>query len=63
MVGGDYTYKEDFKNLIQSFNMNNLQIIEYKTLIPIYCFVHGLESKLTICLQNMRILSYKKYII
>jgi len=29
--GGDYTYKEDFKKWIQSFNMENLQIIEYKT--------------------------------
>ncbi len=52
MVGGDHTYKEDFKKWIQSFNMNNLQIIEYKTLIPIYCFVAGLESKLSICLQK-----------
>ena len=50
--GGDYTYKEDFKKWIQSFNMDNLQIIEYKSLQPIYCFIPGLESKLTICLEN-----------
>ena len=30
--GGDYTYKDDFKKWIQSFNMDNSQIIEYKTL-------------------------------
>ena len=50
--GGDYMYKDDLKNWIKSFNINNLQIIEYKTLIPIYCFIPGLESKLTICLQK-----------
>lgn len=50
--GGDYTYKEDFKKWIQSFNMDNLQIIEYKSLQPIYCFIPGLESKLSICLEN-----------
>ena len=52
MEGGDYIYKDDLKNWIQSFNINNLQIIEYKTLIPIYCFIPGLESKLTVCLQK-----------
>ena len=50
--GGDYTYKEDFKKWIQSFNMDNLQIIEYKSLQPIYCFIPDLESKLSICLEN-----------
>ena len=50
--GGDYTYKEDFKKWIQSFNMENLQIIEYKTLTPIYSFIPGLESKLSICLEK-----------
>ena len=50
--GGDYMYKDDLKSWIKSFNINNLQIIEYKTLIPIYCFIPGLESKLTICLQK-----------
>ena len=60
MVGGDYTYKEDFRQWIQSFNMNNLQIIEYKTLIPIYCFVQGLESKLSICLQKYEDIALKE---
>ena len=50
--GGDYIYKDDLKSWIKSFNLDNLQIIEYKTLIPIYCFIPGLESKLTICLQK-----------
>lgn len=50
--GGDYMYKDDLRNWIKSFNINNLQIIEYKTLIPIYCFIPGVESKLTICLKN-----------
>ena len=50
--GGDYTYKEDFRRWIQSFNMDNLQIIEYKSLQPIYCFIPGLESKLSICLEK-----------
>lgn len=52
MEGGDYMYKDDLKNWVQSFNINNLQIIEYKTLIPIYCFIPGLESKLSLCLQK-----------
>ena len=60
MEGGDYSFKEDFKKWIQSFNMNNLQIIEYKTLIPIYCFVQGLESKLTICLQKYEDIALKE---
>ena len=50
--GGDYTYKDDFKKWIQSFNMDNSQIIEYKTLSRIYSFIPGLESKLYICLEN-----------
>ena len=50
--GGDYTYKDNFGKWIQSFNIDNLQIIEYKSLQPIYCFIPGLESKLSICLQN-----------
>ncbi len=50
--GGDYTYKDDFKKWIHSFNMDNLQIIEYKTLTPIYSFIPGLESKLSICLEK-----------
>lgn len=49
---GDYLFKDDLKKWIKSFNIDNLQIIEYKTLIPIYCFVQGLESKLAICLQK-----------
>ena len=50
--GGDYTYKDDFKKWIQSFNMDNSQIIEYKTLSRIYSFIPGLESKLYKCLEN-----------
>ena len=53
MNGGNYTYKEDYKKWIQSFNLDNLQIIGYKTLIPIYYFIQGLETKLTkLCLQK-----------
>jgi len=44
--GGDYTYKDDFKKWIQSFNIDNLQIIEYKTLSRIYSFIPELESNL-----------------
>ena len=51
MNGGDYSYKDDLKKWMKSFNIDNLQIIEYKTLIPIYSFIQGLESKLTICLK------------
>ena len=51
MNGGDYSYKDDLKKWMKSFNIDNLQIIEYKTLIPIYCFIQGLESKLSICLK------------
>ena len=52
MIGGNYLYKDDLKNWIQSFNIDNLQIIEYKTLMPIYYFIQGLETKLSICLQK-----------
>ena len=52
MIGGDYLYKDDLKKWIKSFNINNLQVIEYKTLIPIYCFIPGLEKKLKICLND-----------
>ena len=51
MNGGDYAYKDNLKKWMKSFNIDNLQIIEYKTLIPIYCFIQGLESKLSICLK------------
>ena len=50
--GGDYSYKDDFKKWIHSFNMDNLQIIEYKTLSRIYSFIPELESKLYICLEK-----------
>lgn len=45
-------FKNDLKNWIKSFNIDNLQVIEYKTLIPIYCFIPGLENKLKICLKS-----------
>ena len=50
--GGDFTCEEDYTNWIKSFNMDNLQIIEYKNLTPIYSFIPGLESKLSICLEK-----------
>ena len=53
MNGGNYAYKDDYNKWVQSFNLDNLQIIEYKTLIPIYYFIQGLETKLTqLCLQK-----------
>ena len=52
MEGGDYKDTNDFKKWVLSINMNNLQIIEYKTLIPIYKFIKGLESKIKICFQK-----------
>jgi len=51
MIGGDYLCKDDLKKWIKSFNIDNLQVIEYKTLIPIYCFIQGFEEKMKICLQ------------
>ena len=51
MIGGDYLCKDDLTKWIKSFNIDNLQIIEYKTLIPIYCFIQGFEEKMKICLQ------------
>jgi len=44
--GGDYAYKDDFKKWVQSLNIDNLQIIEYKTLSRIYSFIPELESNL-----------------
>ena len=52
IIGGDITYEKDFHAWIQSFNLDNLQIIEYKSLQPIYSFIPGLESKLSICLEK-----------
>ena len=52
IIGGNYAYKEDYKKWIQSFNMDNLKIIEYKNLKPIYSFISGLESKIPICLEK-----------
>ena len=52
MIGGDYLYKDDLTKWIKSFNIDNLQVIEYKTLIPIYCFIQGFEEKMKICLQK-----------
>ena len=51
MIGGDYLCKDDLTKWIKSFNIDNLQVIEYKTLIPIYCFIQGFEEKMKICLQ------------
>lgn len=52
MIGGDYLNIDDLKLWIKSFNINNLQVIEYKNLIPINCFIQGLEKKLKICLRS-----------
>ena len=52
IIGGNYAYKEDYKKWIQSFNMDNLKIIKYKNLKPIYSFISGLESKIPICLEK-----------
>lgn len=51
MMGGDYLNIDDLKLWIKSFNINNLQVIEYKNFIPIYCFIPGLEKTLKICLR------------
>ena len=65
MIGGDYLNKDDLKKWIKSFNINNLQVIEYKTLIPIYCFIPGLEKKIKnlshIVLQEINNLLETKY--
>ena len=52
MEGGEYLFNDDIKKWIKSFNIDNLQIIEYKSLIPIYCFIQDLENNLTICLNK-----------
>jgi len=52
VLGGNHVYKDDITEWIKSFNMDNLQIIEYKNLIPIYSFIDGLEEKLSICVNN-----------
>ena len=52
VLGGDYLYKDDIDEWIISFTLNNLQIIEYKNLIPIYCFIEGLEDELNLCVRN-----------
>ena len=52
MEGGDYKDTNDFKKWVLSINIDNLQIIEYKTLIPIYRFIQGLEQKIRICFQK-----------
>ena len=52
IIGGDYLFKNDLKSWIKSFNIDNLQVIEYKTLIPIYRLIPGLEDKLKICLKS-----------
>ena len=52
IIGGDCLFKNDLKNWIKSFNLDNLQVIEYKTLIPIYCFIPGFEDKFKICLKS-----------
>ena len=52
MIGGDYLDKDNLQNWIKSFNINNLQVIEYKALHTIYSFFPGLEKKLKICLKS-----------
>lgn len=61
MIGGDYTYKEDFKkNGFNHLIWLIYKIIDYKTLISIYCFVSGLESKLSICSPKYEDIVLKK---
>ena len=52
IIGGNYLFKNDLINWIKSFNIDNLQVIEYKTLIPIYNFIPGFENNLKICLRS-----------
>jgi len=52
IIGGDYSFRDDLKNWVKSFNIDNLQVIEYKNLMPIYCFIPGFEDKLKICLKS-----------
>ena len=52
VIGGENLYKDDIGKWIKSFNINNLQIIEYKTLIPFYYFIEDLTENLNICFQN-----------
>lgn len=58
--GGDFTCEEDYQKWIQSFTIDNLQIIEYKTLTSIYSFIPGLESKLSICLEKYEDIALKE---
>ena len=52
IIGGNYLFRNDLINWIKSFNIDNLQVIEYKALKPIYNFIPGLESKLKVCLSS-----------
>ena len=52
MEGGNYKDTNNYLKWINSISMDNIQIVEYKTLIPIYNLVPGLEPKLDICFQN-----------
>ena len=54
VIGGDNLYKDNIGKWIKSFNKDNLEIIEYKTLIPIYCFIKELKDKLKICFENYK---------
>lgn len=48
--GGNYNNNID--EWIESFNPNNLEIIGYKSLRPIYCFIEGLEPHLSLCISK-----------
>jgi hypothetical protein len=52
MEGGNYKDTNNYLKWINSISMDNIQIVEYKTLIPIYNLVPGLEPKLDICFKN-----------
>ena len=52
MEGGNFKDINNFQKWISSINMDNIQIVEYKTLLPIYKFVPELEPKLDICFQK-----------
>ena len=63
MEGGDYLFKDDIKKWFESFNIDNLQIIEYKSLIPIYWFIQDLENNLAICLNKYEDIVLQEYIV
>jgi hypothetical protein len=52
MEGGNYKDINNYQKWINSINMDNIQIVEYQTLTPIYDFVPELRPKLDIILKK-----------